>query len=248
MKKFIYILTLVASVCLISCHKEEPMNTIEVSIHKVDALSDQAFVYGTIECKGAIIGATTIRYGLAIATHPEPTVYDKYWYFTDTIVADNVKWPLKKDYTNWVRDLKEGTTYYVRAMVMTNSEQSVVYGNELSFTTLGTANTPLFMKSGIITNITYSSANVTYQIASKGQSDITEYGIEWSTSVEFDSEHTDRTYRSASSADQDQLVSQPVMFTMKNLQLNTLYYVRAYAKNDFGTGYSETWVFSTVAK
>lgn len=246
MKKFIYILTLVASVCLISCEKEEPMAIVKVSLtNATPFLSDQAFVYGTIECQGAIIGATEIRYGLAIATHPEPTVSDWYWYFTDTIVADTVKWPLKKNYTNWVRNLNEGTTYYVRAMAMTTSTMSVVYGNELSFTTLKTVKTPTFKQTSIITDITYSSANVTYQIASKGQANITEYGIEWSTSVDFGSTHI--SYNKASSSDQDKLVSQPVTFAMTSLQANTLYYVRAYAENSYGTGYSETWEVKTTA-
>ena len=104
---------------------------------------------------------------------------------------------------------------------------------------------PSFMKTGIITDITYSSANVTYQIESKGKSDITEYGIEWSTSAEFN--YTSRNSNRASSSDQDKLVSQPVTFAMASLQANTLYYVRAYAENSYGTGYSETWEVKTTA-
>lgn len=104
---------------------------------------------------------------------------------------------------------------------------------------------PSFMKTGIITDITYSSANVTYQIASKGKSNITKYGIEWSTSAGFDPTRTYSTYCSSSSADQEKLISQPVTLTMYNLRPNTLYYVRAYAGNGNGTGYSDTWTVTT---
>lgn len=103
---------------------------------------------------------------------------------------------------------------------------------------------PSFMKTGIITDITSSSANITYQIESKGKSNITEYGVELSSPDDI----THIIYEKASSTDQEKLVSQPVTFTMTNLQPNTLYYVRAYAENSYGTGYSDTWVFKTTAK
>ncbi len=129
--------------------------------------------------------------------------------------------------------------YYVRPYIRTRF--SARYGDSFTITP---DPVPSFMKTGIITDVTSSSANITYQIESKGKSNITEYGVELSSPDDI----TYIIYENASSTDQDKLVSQPITFAVTYLQPNTLYYVRAYAENSYGTGYSETWTFRTAAE
>lgn len=131
-------------------------------------------------------------------------------------------------------NLSANTTYYVRAYA--RNYKGVAYGEEKSFTTLDfdlpevtTAN---------VTNIAQTTAKGGGTVTSDGGTAVTERGVCWSTSHNptVSGSHT------ASGTGTGDFTCD-----ITNLTANTLYYVRAYAKNSKGTAYGEEVSFTTLA-
>ncbi len=128
--------------------------------------------------------------------------------------------------------LNPNMTYYVRAYA-TNSV-GTSYGNELSFST--TAGSPSITTTAItsVTSVTASSGG---NITSDGGAAITARGVCWSTShnpTTTDSKTTDGAGSGIFSS------------SLTGLQSCTLYYVRAYANNQYGTAYGNEIIFTSM--
>ncbi len=138
-------------------------------------------------------------------------------------------------FTSSITGLLEGTTFYVRAYA-TNSA-GTGYGDEVSFTTLGSSTLPLVsttIASGITDTSALSGGNVSYE----GGAAVTTRGVCWSTSQAptiADSKTTDGAGAGIFTS------------SIMSLSANTTYYVRAYATNSFGTGYGNEHDFTTAA-
>ncbi len=141
-------------------------------------------------------------------------------------------------WTTILTGLTGGTTYYIRAYIHGhwNGSESRVYGNELSFTTLG-ASTPVIASTAAASLITDRSANSGGTITSDGGSPITAKGVCWSTSPtpvlgigNFTTATGGNTFTSSFSG----------------LTASTIYYVRAYATNANGTSYGPVDVTFTT--
>ncbi len=117
-------------------------------------------------------------------------------------------------FTSSLTTLQAGMPYYARAYA-TNSA-GTAYGNQVTFSTI-------FTPTVVITGGTahYNRALVIFSITATGFGTITASGICWSIAQ-------NPTIGDNNSADG----------TMNNLTVNTTYYVRAYAINSAGTGYS----------
>ena len=129
-------------------------------------------------------------------------------------------------------DLESNTTYYLRAYAINNI--GITYGSEISFVTLQNSNLPIVTISQV-TEITSSTAMCQGSIIDSGGSPITEKGFCWNTNGNptLDDNNisicwTDSFYG-----------------YILNLEPNTTYYVRAYATNDEGVGYSQETSFTT---
>lgn len=240
MKKITYLLALIVSICLSSCEKEVPMNTVQINLQEIKVLPPHGvLVKGTINCNGVISGSTPIRYGLAIASHPDPTIFENYWYDEDTIVADPNKWPSEKEFTLFLnKDYTPGSFYYVRAMVLTTSEQSVIYGNEMSFSV--PKDIPTLERDLDIT-VRSSETTVTFRILNDAGYNITECGIQLAEDIFF----TEPSYSRYFPTDPNVVLNNSATFKVTKLKSNTKYYVCAYARNSKGTGYSDIWEFTT---
>lgn len=243
MKHNISLLIILVSVLLIGCKQSEsePIPQMEPQYEIIPGLTFYPCFDWTVSNLDNNIG-DTIECGFCFSSKTgDPYLEDDHTYSicTQKVVVESstirlhIEGEISLDSYDW--------HYYVRPYIRTRF--SARYG---TLVIIKPEPVPSFMKTGIITDITSSSANVTYQIASNAQNNIDEYGVEWSTSVEFGSTH--KVYNHAYSTDQEKLVSQPVTFTITSLQANTLYYVRAYAKNFFGTSYSDIWTFRTAEK
>ena len=133
---------------------------------------------------------------------------------------------LTKCYTQRLPGLQEQTTYYVRAFA-TNAA-GTIYGNEVSFTTITLF--PVVQINGIF-NLGSDYAELDCKLVSDGNTAVLKTGICWSTNP------------NPTIADDTSLSSvalglfEPIM---TNLTVNTTYYVRAFATNSDGTGYSDT--------
>lgn len=122
--------------------------------------------------------------------------------------------------------LSPTTTYYLRAYA--TNIAGTAYGNELSFPTTGTLAT---LRIYPVYYITQATARSYFEITWDGGSSIVQSGFCWSTSQNptiADSKTTDG------------------YIWLSGLNEGTAYYVRAYATNSAGTGYSTQESFTTL--
>lgn len=94
--------------------------------------------------------------------------------------------------------------------------------------------------AGPATDVTTSSATITGVISSAGESAVTEYGAEYSTTANFEP-------GTGIVVQADNLVGSDFSLILDELELNTTYYFRVYAANSQGTGYSDQSAFTTQA-
>jgi uncharacterized protein (TIGR02145 family) len=138
----------------------------------------------------------------------------------------------------WVSELAElsvNTTYYIRAYA-TNSV-GTVYGNEQSFTTAD--GLPTGVTTTAITAITATTATSGGNVSDDGGFAITAKGVCWSTS----SNPTTADNKTVDGSGTGAWVSELV-----ELNVNTTYYVRAYATNSVGTVYGDEIGFTTLSE
>jgi len=131
-----------------------------------------------------------------------------------------------------ITGLSPGATYYARPYAM--NEVGTGYGDQVDFTA-GT--TPPLVVTGIVSEITPSTAKVSGEVTSTGGAIVTSRGLCYATT------------QNPTTADSC-VWEGPGMgsFTSKliDLTLGTTYYVRAYATNAAGTAYSSEMSFTTL--
>ena len=132
-----------------------------------------------------------------------------------------------------IQGLSGGTTYYVRAYATNSIGTS--YGPQISFTTSPIIIPTISTSSAITTSQT--TATCGGNITSNGGGLITARGVCWSTS-------TNPTI-SLTTKSSDGTGSGVFTSSITGLQVNTTYYVRAYATNSAGTAYGSQVSFST---
>ncbi|MFN5480065.1 MAG: LamG-like jellyroll fold domain-containing protein [Chitinophagaceae bacterium] len=128
--------------------------------------------------------------------------------------------------------LTPGTTYYARAYG--ENSRGVVYGSQISFTTLSLP----ILTTATISAVTSTSAVSGGNISSDGGSTITTRGVCWSTSPNPTVLNT-KTLDGAGTGSYTSLIS--------NLIPSTTYYVRAYSTNSVGTSYGVQQTFTTLS-
>jgi hypothetical protein len=138
-------------------------------------------------------------------------------------------------FTSNLTALTAGTVYYVRAYA-TNSV-GTSYGNQVSFTTTQ-ANTLPTVTTTAVSNITQTTATSGGNVTSDGGAAVTVRGVCWSTS-------TNPTTANSKTSDGSGTGSYTSSLT--GLTANTIYYVKAYAKNSVGTSYGNQVSFTTTS-
>jgi uncharacterized protein (TIGR02145 family) len=128
--------------------------------------------------------------------------------------------------------------YYVRAYA-TNS-LGTAYGDAVSFTTLAQPGVPV-VTTGIITDVTENSATAAGSLDDfgSGASSVTQHGHCWSNTTSTPTISDNVTTLGSRSTTGD--FESP----LTGLSADQIYYVRAYATNDAGTGYGYSVPFST---
>jgi hypothetical protein len=181
-----------------------------------------ATAYGNITDLGI---PNPTAHGFCWSTSPNPTTSDSY---TDELEASSPGL-----FSSSISGLTAGTLYYIRAYA-TNS-LGTVYGNELSFTTLRIPT----VTTQAVTSISYVTATGNGNITDLGFQYPTSHGICWNTTgmpttannkVDLGATSTTGAFNAG----------------MTNLANNTVYYVRAFAKNDAGTVYGSQVSFRTL--
>jgi uncharacterized protein (TIGR02145 family) len=166
-------------------------------------------------------GAQITKKGICWNISPNPTINNSYT--NDGSGSDSF-------ISNMV-GLNGATKYYVRSYA-TNSV-GTAYGNEITFTTL--SNLPIVTTTAL-TNITASSVNTGGNVSSSGGASVTARGVCYSTT-------TGPTITNDHTTDGSGLGT--FSSSLTGLTSSTIYYVRAYATNSYGTSYGNELSFTT---
>ncbi|HAM09756.1 MAG TPA: hypothetical protein DCP74_05660 [Bacteroidales bacterium] len=135
-------------------------------------------------------------------------------------------------FTSQLTNLIAGTTYYIKAYVMGNSETQL--GKEMTFKTADPV-VPTITTTAV-SEITTSTATSGGDVTADGGAPITVRGVCWNTSTGpsiSNSKTTDETGTGSYSS------------SISGLAPGTTYYVRAYATNSAGTAYGNEVIFTT---
>lgn len=138
-------------------------------------------------------------------------------------------------FTSNLQSLQPGTKYYIKAYAQ--SGDVIVYGNELSFTTISVSLPTLTTTQ--VSEVTQTTALSGGNITSDGGGTITERGVCWATI-------TNPTVTNSKTIDGSGIGVFASSIT--GLTPSTSYHVRAYAKNSAGTAYGNQVNFVTIIK
>ena len=186
----------------------------------LDTTSNSASIAGKIISNGGLpITERGVCYGLSSTPILEDSLYIVCTQEVDSFVCE-------------LKDLSVVTTYYARAYA--KNEKGIVYGEEVSFTTLST-----IPSVGAIatTDIALTSVTIAGEILSDGGATLTECGICYSM-------------LGTPTIDNDKVMSSANVGSfncqLDNLKMGTTYYARLYATNANGTVYSNPIEFTTL--
>ena len=189
--------------------------------------------YNSATFLGAIVsvGSSHVtHHGFVWSTTEQPTLETaQKCDFGDAQTAKDI------DYT--VPNLQASTTYYVRAYA--ENDEGVNYSGQQKFTTTKTPSVPV-VETGSIINVKQKEATVAGNITDVGATTgITAYGHVWSTQPNPTvlNQKTDLGATTKTGAFNS---------TLKDLKPGTLYYIRAYASNQYGVGYGEDIQMTTL--
>ena len=201
---------------------ERTFTTQQVPVLTTDtvvAIIDTAATFkGTVAANG---DSQVLERGFCWSTSPSPTVAD------DTVRAGSGLGAYQKS----VNTLASGTTYYLRAYA--TSAIGTGYGREIVFHTNG-APTVVTDSMGIVTT---TSAVFNGRVTYNGGDSVLARGFCWSTFP--NPTLSDNTISRGSGMGS-------FTSTVSQLSPGTVYYLRAYATNSYGTGYGNQIAFSTV--
>jgi len=169
-------------------------------------------------------GSEIIAQGVCWNTYINPLISD--FRTSDSIGIDS--------YVSELHSLTPNTVYYVRAYATNLAGTS--YGNQLSFKTLQPNSVPV-LETSEITDVTANSAICGGLFTDMGGLAITEQGICWSNST-----------KPETSDFKVSAILENTSFSGKieGLIPNTVYFIRAYAANELGTGYGNELSFRTL--
>lgn len=214
---------------------------IEVKNKYSSKISDEIFSFKTLQTTVATLSAPVItnittssalvsasvtndgnssitEQGLCYSTTPNPTIN------SIKAQAPNVA---AKNFTITLSDLKDNTTYYVKAYAINGV--NVAYSSQAQFTTLQSSRPSVVVNS--VSSITGTSAIVNASVTNDGGLKVSERGICFSAisnSTIIYHKITDNNIGNGSFS-----------IRIDKLVPNTEYYVRAYATNAKGTSYSQ---------
>jgi len=135
-------------------------------------------------------------------------------------------------YISSITGLSSGVTYHIRAYA--TSDFATGYGDDISFTTLGTAATVI---TGAASSITATSAIAGGNVTSEGSSPVVYRGVCWSTTA---------YPTTADNITTDGAGTGVFASSITGLSSNVTYHFRAYVTTLFGTYYGADNIISTT--
>jgi hypothetical protein len=210
----------------------------------------QILMAPTVVTSGAVYNSTGVIYANGSATQTSgSTIAERGFVFSTVNIM-----PTLNDMSNTSRIISnsaltnqsfEGTLspvvsnvkYYVRAYAING--YGAGYGNVIEVTAI--SSTP-GVRTTAVNNITASGADITFELTSPGDSAVTEKGLVYSKTNTAPELYNEASKYEAYQPPAGTAVSAlgAAAMNLSGLEANTVYYVRAYARNAHGTGYGET--------
>ncbi len=215
--KYLIFLTFIFS----SCGEPDYIEIPNIETLDITEITDSSAIGGGIIISDG--GSKILKNGVCWDTISNPTIIKN--------INKTEDQTGNKKFISQIVNLKPNKKYYVKAYAV--NQIGINYGNEISFTTKGRL--PIIVVSGDIYT-SYFYANIHSSLISDGGMPITQLGVCWST-------HINPTI--SDFIELAGLNSINFICEIKNLQPNTTYYLRAFATNDMGTGYSNSVSFTT---
>jgi hypothetical protein len=213
---------------VITCEKEKPESPVGLSsrieITSGDA-TDISYYNAKISGKlGNTYGHTVKEYGHCWDTLQNPEISDNFV----SLGSANAE----KSYTSELAELKPGRKYYVRAYFTIN--EITKYSEPVSFSTFALG-LPV-VETATPSSVKATSVECGGTISKDGGSQVTAYGLCWNTIG--NPKLSDNKSNNGNGLGS---------FThiLINLNKNTLYHIRAYATNDYGTSYGNEITITT---
>lgn len=212
---------------LLTACDEPDLSNVKINIKSLDVNYTEVVIKGDISRTGY---ASVKSYGVCYSQSENPTLDDK--------VSANNLYNGESTYTQRITNLKENTTYYVRAYV-TNGIETVYSECQQLKTSVAVAPSvsTLPVKDKSVTNATLCG-----RIDDTGGLTITEVGFYYS-----DVAATPTKYHNTISQQKSYTTSESFDITALGLQEATKYYYRAYAKNAKGITVGDVMTFYTEA-
>ena len=206
------------------------INTTSVSLPEV-SISEPTFTTKTAELTGAVGsngGGTITERGFCWSASVHNPQIGTEGCQNKAVEGEDFKYTLE--------ELTPGTIYYVTAYA--KNEKGIGYSNVTEFTTMEL--TAPKLDAIIISTPTTDKATVSCTLLSNGNGTVTERGFCWSTSVQ-------NPQLEVQGCESIKMEGTEFLHELTGLKSGTPYYITAYAKNEAGTGYSETGNFTTIA-
>lgn len=215
---------IIGFIFLYACGEKE---SVKGKTNKIPVITNQVIMItsDSAMCGGSIVddGGDIIKErGVCWSINKNPTV-------SDFKAASGIG---KGTFSIMMKGLSPNTSYNVRAYSI--SEQGEVYGNEVNFKTA--IRIPSLVTTNI-SNITGSKATAANQILSDGGATITQRGVCWSSLNSNPTINDSANIATSATSIYD--------VNLSTLMANTTYWLRAYATNSAGTGYSPAISFRT---
>lgn len=224
---FVWVLVLVFGITA-SCVKFEPAGFLFVS---TDSIHVEAGEQGIYTLAGSIvnIGEEEIeQHGFCWSEFEDPVLYD------DSISLGQAE--TKGSFHSTIDGLVALNTYHVRAYAITPKE--IFYGNEKVFTASELV-VPT-VRTYQVQHFDRHSATCYGYVVLEGSAPVTERGMCWSTSRKPKVEDGHKSDEEGGLG--------PFNLELAGLRENTVYYVRAYARNSRGVAYGAEFSFKTLAE
>jgi uncharacterized protein (TIGR02145 family) len=198
-------------------------DSVVIDYSNLAASSIEVIVYGVTDQDNNHISKRGVCYGVT----PNPTI--------SNATSEAYVWSLSEPYLLKIRasGLKGNTVYHFRNYVVTSV--GLQYGNDFTYTT---TNLPVLLMTSI-NNITTTKLNYSCKLTSNGGSTILSTGIVWSKTQ---NPTIDLSTKINNLSDNNLDFSGSI----NNMEPATTYYVRCYATNNNGVGYSNEIMFNTL--
>lgn len=208
-------------------------NLPTVSLISVDGVTDVAATF-----RGEIISIANSRvtaHGFCWSTTTNPSLENGE--HKDMGVAES-----SKSFVYSAANLKPNQHYFVRAYA-TNAAGTVYSSKQLDFTTTSVQGKPM-VETGAVSELAANSVKVSGTVTDLGCVEgITQYGHVWSD-VPGEPAYVEGSKTQTEMGEMKQTNS--FTSTLTGLLPNTTYYVRAYARNKYGTSYGELLSLTTL--